>query len=117
MKVLAFICICLFFVKCKDPAEITDEAVNKKLEEMRQHFIQDKEKECNKMLMQEIEEQADSILIYLSKKVKYDSLTIPYDSIRPEKPAVIFPEYIKPEKPKETILKDSIPNVKLIKPK
>ncbi|MBK8485393.1 MAG: hypothetical protein IPL31_13905 [Saprospiraceae bacterium] len=51
--------------------------------------------------MAKIELEADSILIFLSKRVKYDSLTIPYDSIRPVKPDVQFPNYKKPEKPKQ----------------
>ncbi len=99
MKVISFILLCLLFSFCKDENELTNEMIKQKLEERRTNFIQNKMEECNKELMKEIEELADSILIYQSKRTKYDSLTIPYDSIRPEKPELQFPEYKKPVKP------------------
>ena len=117
MRTVIGICLCMIFLQCKDATEVTDEMVNKKLAELRQNFIKEKTLECDKMLMKEIEEKADSILIYLSKRNKYDSLTIPYDSIRPEKPEVIFPEYRKPEKPEEKINLDSNQNLEILKPK
>ena len=47
--------------------------------------------------MRKIELESDSILIVLAKRIKYDSLTIPYDSIRPNQLTIEFPEYRKPE--------------------
>lgn len=105
MKLSLGICLCLIFVQCKNVTEVSNEMVTVKLEEIRQNFIDAKTKECERMLMIEIEQRADSILISLSKKIKYDSLTIPYDSVRPVKPEVDFPDYKKPQKPVEELKK------------
>lgn len=86
-------------IHCKNASRKSDIMVQTQLTELRQVFIKEKTMECNKKLMQEIELQADSILIYLSKRTKYDSLRIPHDSIRPEKPSIEFPKYRNPEKP------------------
>ncbi len=103
MKNVHIIVLCFILISCKDEEKANDEMVKLKLEERRQNFIAEKTDQCTKELMMKIEELADSILIYQSKRTKYDSLTIPYDSIRPEKPEVIFPDYKKPEKPEEKL--------------
>ena len=81
--------------------KVANTLIEEKLAELRQNLIAEKTNECDKQIMAEIEIQADSILIYMSKRIKYDSLTIPFDSIRPIKPEMEFPKYKKPEKPKE----------------
>jgi hypothetical protein len=108
MKISFFLLIVVLFLRCKNESEVTVEMVAKKLDERRREFIKEREEDCHKLLMKEIEEKADSILIYTAKKIKYDSLTIPHDSIRPEKPEVAFPQYKKPEKPEDKIKVDSI---------
>ncbi|MBK8450520.1 MAG: hypothetical protein IPL42_11060 [Saprospiraceae bacterium] len=101
MKWTRYILFASLFIQCKESDELSQEKIEQSLNERRTKFIAEKSEECNKILMAKIELEADSILIFLSKRVKYDSLTIPYDSIRPVKPDVQFPNYKKPEKPKQ----------------
>jgi hypothetical protein len=111
MKAIVLLVLCLIFIQCRDEALVIEEKVQKRLGELRIKLIDEKTIQCNKELMQEVETKADSILSYNAKRIKYDSLTIPYDSIRPQKPDVKFPQYKKPVKPKEEkkdTLRDSI---------
>lgn len=89
------------FMSCKDKATLTQELVREKLEALKMQYQNEKVQECDQRIQEKLDHIADSVLIVLSKKIKYDSLTIPYDSIRPEKPDIEFPEYRKPEKPGE----------------
>ncbi len=98
-KYLFCILFVLLIFSCTDPKRQTDILIEAKLNELRQNLIEEKTKACDKQILAEIELMADSILITLSKRIKYDSLTIPYDSIRPAKPEIKFPEYKKPVKP------------------
>ncbi|MBK8954507.1 MAG: hypothetical protein IPM34_02990 [Saprospiraceae bacterium] len=96
-------CLVMFMlsilISCKDRDSLTEELVAEKLSALLTQYNTDKNLECEKYIQDQLDQYADSILIVLSKKIKYDSLTIPYDSIRPEKPMIDFPEYKKPEKP------------------
>lgn len=89
----------LIFFACKDQETRIEELIQEKLAAQQTQFLDEKNLECDKRIQEILDQYADSILIVLSKKIKYDSLTIPYDSIRPEKPEIEFPEYVKPEKP------------------
>ncbi|MBK9108564.1 MAG: hypothetical protein IPM92_09405 [Saprospiraceae bacterium] len=90
----------MIFIACKDQNTRIEELIQEKLAAQQKQFTDEKNLECDKRIQEKLEQYADSILIVLSKKIKYDSLTIPYDSIRPEKPEIEFPEYTKPEKQK-----------------
>ena len=106
MKLIRFaVLICIIgTVSCKSKQEQTNDLVQAKLAELRTKFIEDRKNKCIEELMRTIELESDSILIVLAKQIKYDSLTIPYDSIRPDQPEIIFPKYRKPEKPGEDTL-------------
>lgn len=106
MKLNLLIVLFILFFQCKNENQRIQEIIEKKLEERRSAFIKERIITCENNLILEIDNQADSILIYLAKKIKYDSLTIPYDSIRPVQPDIQFPKYKKPEKP----IQDSILN-------
>lgn len=101
MKIIqiAVISILIGFTSCKSKQEQTQDLVQSRLIELRTKFIEERKTKCIEELMRKIELESDSILIVLAKRIKYDSLTIPYDSIRPELPEISFPEYRKPEKP------------------
>lgn len=96
-KLLVFIFIT--FANCKSNQEKTNDLVQAKFAELKTKFIEERKNKCTDELMRKIELESDSILIVLAKRIKYDSLTIPYDSIRPNQPTIEFPEYRKPEKP------------------
>lgn len=70
-----------------------------KLKELKENYHIKKMEECDKQFELNLNSLADSILIVISKKNKYDSLNIPTDSIRPERPEIEFPEFTKPGKP------------------
>jgi hypothetical protein len=91
--------MCLVLIGCTDSNEKTELLVQEKLRELREDLVKEKTMECEKQILSQLEHKADSILIFLSKRTKYDSLTIPYDSIRPVKPEIEFPGYKKPKKP------------------
>ncbi|MBK7358422.1 MAG: hypothetical protein IPI45_10195 [Saprospiraceae bacterium] len=96
---LAAFCVIVGLGSCKSKQEQTQDLVQTRLTELRKKFIEDRKTKCIEELMHKIELESDSILIVMAKRIKYDSLTIPYDSIRPDQPEITFPEYRKPEKP------------------
>lgn len=89
----------LIIISCTSPEQQLAQLTQKKLEAQIQQTITSKEQACNQLISELLDHQADSILVVLSKKIKYDSLTIPHDTLRPEKPDITFPDYQKPEKP------------------
>lgn len=91
--------ISLTLLQCTSHEQQMDQLVQQKLEAQRLQLIADKEQACTQQINSILDHYADSILVVLSKKIKYDSLTIPHDTLRPEKPEIEFPEYQKPEKP------------------
>ncbi|MBK6859836.1 MAG: hypothetical protein IPK91_09000 [Saprospiraceae bacterium] len=101
---LAAIGIIVGLGSCKSKQEQTQDLVQTRFTELRKKFIEDRKTKCIEELMRKIELESDSILIVLAKRIKYDSLTIPYDSIRPDQPEITFPKYRKPEKPGEDTL-------------
>ncbi|HEX5625731.1 MAG TPA: hypothetical protein VFX48_06935 [Saprospiraceae bacterium] len=101
MRILFIPAIALLALQCTTSEEKTDVLVQQKLESLRAQLRLEKLNQCENGLLQEIELEADSILILMAKRTKYDSLTIPTDSIRPLQPEVHFPEYKKPVKPNE----------------
>jgi hypothetical protein len=96
LPILAFLAL-----QCTTSEQKTDVLVQHKLESLRSQLRLEKQNQCEVGMLREIELEADSILILMAKRTKYDSLTIPTDSIRPLQPEVQFPEYKKPVKPKE----------------
>lgn len=104
MKRTGIFILLVLFLSCSNEEMAIATLVNQKLEAKRQKLILEKTQLCDKEVMKLIENLVDSVLIYQSKKIKYDSLTIPYDSIRPSKPEIIFPEYRKPTKPEKDSL-------------
>ncbi|MDQ3142504.1 MAG: hypothetical protein M3Q56_09705 [Bacteroidota bacterium] len=89
----------VIFIHCNIEQDIEKrslEHLNKRKEE----YFQNKLENCKRELMSKAERITDSMMITMSKSIKYDSLTIPTDTTKPIKPEVLFPDYIKPEKPK-----------------
>lgn len=89
----------LILISCTSPEKQLAQLTQKKLEAQIQQTIASKEQSCNQLISELLDHQADSILVVLSKKIKYDSLTIPHDTLRPEKPDITFPDYQPPVKP------------------
>ncbi len=102
---ILFIACCILGISCQSKNELTSDKIQMELDRLRANYKEERLMLCKKEMLSQIELEADSILIVLSKRIKYDSLTIPYDSIRPENPQIQFPEYRKPEKPKTDSIK------------
>ncbi|MBP8724959.1 MAG: hypothetical protein KBF37_05780 [Saprospiraceae bacterium] len=96
---LSVLLLCSIITSCKQDEDLVARQTEAKLTALVQQFTEKKTEECTRRMQQDIERLADSVLIVLSKRIKYDSLTIPIDSVRPEKPEVSFPEYRPPKKP------------------
>ncbi len=89
----------LLFISCKNNEIRIEELTSQKLAELRSQYIAEKTVACEKEFFEHVEHVADSILIDLAKKAKYDTLTVPHDTTRPLKPEIQFPTYKKPVKP------------------
>lgn len=98
MKIIILVFIALSCLSCGGNDSVTLKT-EVKLSELKENYRVKKMEECDKQFELNLNALADSILIVLSKKNKYDSLSIPTDSIRPEKPEIEFPEFTKPGKP------------------
>ncbi|MCC6754720.1 MAG: diguanylate cyclase [Saprospiraceae bacterium] len=96
---ISFLLLCGTLTSCTREEDVIARQTEEKLAALVQQFTTKKTEECTRKMQQDIERLADSVLIVLSKRIKYDSLTIPVDSVRPEKPEVSFPEYRPPQKP------------------
>lgn len=87
----------ILFISC---LEITPEQVEKEVlrqyEERRATIISDKMSQCQRQLFKDAQTFADSILRIESKQSKMDSIKVPHDTLRPQKPDIKFPDYKKP---------------------
>ncbi len=70
----------------------------KKLTERKEKFILERMQECNRRTMSRAQAIADSILRIESKIQKFDSIPVPYDTFKPERPEIQFPEFVRPER-------------------
>lgn len=104
MRLLLLAIFCLTMAACAETS-VSDQKVQEMVVEKKRRFFEDKWVECKKNILMEVELLVDSILMQQSKSLKYDSLTIPHDTIRPEKPNVLFPNFEKPVRQDEDSLK------------
>jgi hypothetical protein len=91
----------LSFTQCRNEEAIKTQMIQNLLDERKTSFFENKQRECYKQFTREVEGLADSLLMLRTKNTKYDSLTIPYDTLRPIKPEIAFPDYKKPERETE----------------
>lgn len=75
-----------------------------KLEERKNKFMTERLLECSRKTMNKAQTYADSILRIESKSQKFDSIPVPYDTLKPDKPSITFPPYQKPK----SLLYDSL---------
>ncbi len=99
MHIRNLLVMMLLIFSCKNEETRISELTRQKIEELRNQYIADKTKACEKGFFENVEHVADSILIDLAKRAKYDTLTIPHDTTRPMKPEIQFPRFKKPVKP------------------
>jgi hypothetical protein len=77
-----------------------DQEVNalaeQKLLDRKEKFMAERMQECSRRTMSRAQAIADSILRIESKIQKFDSIPVPYDTFKPERPEIQFPEFVRP---------------------
>ncbi|HMS30003.1 MAG TPA: hypothetical protein PKD32_09135 [Saprospiraceae bacterium] len=106
MKNLYWIGMLIIF-SCGDNTREIKELAERKYQEKRAEYFQQKYGNCYRQLLLDAQTQADSILKDISKKIKFDSLRVPTDTMRPEKPDVNFGGYEQPKREDSTGKKDN----------
>ncbi|MBK9960262.1 MAG: hypothetical protein IPP06_02670 [Saprospiraceae bacterium] len=106
MKYLLFTILILLNFSCQNPdGNKLDSLVQSKLNERKEKYFKEKLDVCRRNLMSISQSKVDSILKMESKKSKFDSISVPYDTFRPIKPEISFPKFNKPNRPKgDTLL-------------
>jgi hypothetical protein len=97
-----FVSVVLIFFSCQNvDSDKLDSLVRAKLNERKEKYINERLDVCKRNLMSISQSKVDSILKMESKKSKFDSIHVPYDTLRPLKPEISFPKFIKPNRPIE----------------
>ena len=101
MKKISILIIFVIELSChSDQTDKLQNSIQEKLLERKTIFLQNKYEECRRKLMSQVQLEVDSTLSFGSKNLKFDSIAVPHDTIRPLKPEITFPEFHKPERPK-----------------
>ncbi len=99
-------CFCIFcisfFSHCGDTVAMQQRMINELLEERKEAFFNKKREDCVKQFAREVQDRVDSILTMRVKRTKYDSLTIPYDTLRPAMTQIDFPDYRRPMRERDS---------------
>ena len=103
MRTVGLYCVLLsvIFTSCSLDTSKIEAQATALLQEKKSKYFKERHDKCLRELSIEAQTIADSILKSISKSIKFDSLKVPIDTLRPEKPNIDFPEYIKPEKSKK----------------
>lgn len=70
--------------------------VQRQFEERKNSLLTERLSQCTRQMYKDAQSLADSILRIESKQSKMDSIKVPYDTLRPIKPDINFPDYKKP---------------------
>jgi len=70
----------------------------RKLMERKEKFFLERMQECSRRTMSRAQAIADSILRIESKIQKFDSIPVPYDTFKPDRPEIQFPEFVRLER-------------------
>lgn len=97
MRTISILFTILVFSSCLgEQQDSLDKLIELKLNDRKNKFMLERMADCRRRLMSQAQSTADSIIRLESKIQKFDSIPVPYDTFKPTRPAIAFPEYKSP---------------------